>query len=70
MECSQMQDQGVFELAAKLARIADEHPRHIAIDAIDIAAVLLRSGRDYDLTLCHPGAQQTQSPCSESPVVV
>jgi hypothetical protein len=65
-----MQDQNVFELAAKLARIADEVPRHIAIDAIDIAAVLLRSGRDYDLTLCLSGVQQAQSPCLESPVAV
>ena len=63
-----MQEQSVFKLAAKIARIADEHPRHIAIDAIDIAGVLLRSGRDYDLTLCLADAQEAQSLCPESHV--
>jgi hypothetical protein len=42
-----MQAKEVFNLAAHLAQIADEHPRHVAIDALDIASVLLRSGRDY-----------------------
>ena len=60
-----MQNLNVFDLATELARIADGYPRHIAIDAIDIAAVLLRSGRDYSLT---PGEQQCQSPCLESRV--
>jgi hypothetical protein len=53
-----MQDQNVLELATRLARIADKHSRHIAIDAIDIAAVLLRSERDYDLNFSLPGVAQ------------
>jgi len=38
---------GVLTLAIRLARLADEHPRQLAVDALDIAAVLLRFGRDY-----------------------
>jgi hypothetical protein len=34
-------------LALALARLADAHPRQHAMDALDIAAVLMRSGRDY-----------------------
>ena len=37
-------------LAIHLARLADKHPRQLAVDALDIAAVLLRFGRDYDLS--------------------
>jgi hypothetical protein len=55
------QEQNVIDLAVKLARLADEHPRHIAIDAVDIAGVLLRSGRDY-LT-------KRFIPCDPSPAI-
>ena len=41
---------GVVALAIRLARLADEHPRQLAVDALDIATVLLRFGRDYDLS--------------------
>ena len=37
----------VLELAVRLAHMADEYPRHVAMDALDIAAVFMRSGRDY-----------------------
>jgi hypothetical protein len=40
----------VLNLAIDLARLADAHPRQQAIDALDIAAVLLRFGRSYDLS--------------------
>ena len=42
-----MQEIVVFDLAIQIASIADKHPRHIAIDAVDIAGIILRSGRDY-----------------------
>jgi hypothetical protein len=65
-----MQADQVFKLALRLAQIADEHPRHVAIDAIDIAGVLMRSGRDYSLleAVIQSGPQQSLPGSQESSV--
>ena len=67
-----MQDRNVLELASRLASIADEYPHHVAIDALNIAVVLLRSGRDYGLSEISRPSVLTQSPqvVQGSPVAV
>jgi hypothetical protein len=60
-ELTTVQEQSVLDLAVRLANLADEYPRHIAIDAIDIAGVLLRSGRDYNLKAINLPSAPTQS---------